>query len=221
VRAVILDYGGVVVRETPEDWDALSSRYGMPAGAAWAAFHDVPEYDRSRRGEISREAFRVAVLAAMARSIGEHAAARLHDEIQSLSRSFPPIEPEMEPLLRALRGRVRLGLLTNGAKGSLATLEARGVARRFDDVVASGDVGLAKPDPRVFRLAAERLGVEPRACAFVDDMERNVAGAREAGLLAHRHHRTRLDALRRFLVSCGALDEGPPPPAPPGPSRPA
>ncbi|WP_063771609.1 HAD-IA family hydrolase [Streptacidiphilus albus] len=51
----------------------------------------------------------------------------------------------------------------------------------FDDVVCSHRVGARKPEPEIFRLAARRAGVEPRACVLVDDMDKNIAGARAAG----------------------------------------
>src|SRR4051812_35963174 len=87
VSAVILDYGGVVLREASEDWDEVAARYGMPAGWAWRAFHDIPEYALSRAGRLSREEFRAAIVATLARSIGADDAASLHDAIQAIQRS--------------------------------------------------------------------------------------------------------------------------------------
>ena len=205
VRAVILDYGGVVRREGPEDWDEVACAYGVPAGAAWAAFHDVPEYAASRAGRLSAEDLRAAVVRDLSRWVAPDVAERVLSEIEARNRARPPIEPEMEPLLRSLRARVRLGLLTNGGKGSLERLHAWGVTPWFDDVVASGDVGLGKPDPRVFLLAAGRLDVALQECAFVDDILKNVEGARAAGMVAHHHHRTRHAELLRFLEASGAL----------------
>lgn len=111
----------------------------------------------------------------------------------------------MRDVLARLRGRVRLGLLSNAGAGARRRLEERGVAACFDDVVTSGDVGLAKPDPAIFRLAARRLGVAPEACAFVDDTEGHVLGAREVGMRAHHHHRSRMADLLAFLRDVGAL----------------
>ncbi len=57
----------------------------------------------------------------------------------------------------------------------------------FDDVVLSYHVGMAKPDPRVYRLAAERLGVDPSECLFVDDKEVYCAAARDVGMSAIKY----------------------------------
>ncbi len=79
---------------------------------------------------------------------------------------------------------VRTALLSNAGGGR----EAReAFADRFDAVVFSGDVGVAKPDVAVYHLTADRLGVVPSACVFVDDSVANVAGAVSAGMVGVRH----------------------------------
>jgi len=57
----------------------------------------------------------------------------------------------------------------------------------FDGVVISGAERLRKPDPRIYRLAAERVGVEAKACVFVDDVARNAEGAKAVGMHAIHH----------------------------------
>ena len=57
----------------------------------------------------------------------------------------------------------------------------------LDVRVVSGDVGLRKPDPTIYRLAAEQLGLELTQCAFVDDLQPNIDAARELGMYAVLH----------------------------------
>jgi HAD superfamily hydrolase (TIGR01509 family) len=54
-------------------------------------------------------------------------------------------------------------------------------------MVISGEVGLNKPEPEIFRLGAERLGVAPEDCVFVDDLRENCAGAEAVGMTAILH----------------------------------
>jgi epoxide hydrolase-like predicted phosphatase len=61
------------------------------------------------------------------------------------------------------------------------------LAELFDTVVISAEVGLHKPQPEIYTLAAERLGVEPQACVFVDDLKENCEGAEAVGMTAIRH----------------------------------
>jgi putative hydrolase of the HAD superfamily len=67
--------------------------------------------------------------------------------------------------------------------------------------VISGEVGLHKPQPEIFLLAAERLGVDPAECVFVDDLRENVAGAEEVGMTAilHRDPGATLARLEELL----------------------
>ncbi|MFA4944988.1 MAG: HAD family phosphatase [Lentisphaeria bacterium] len=92
---------------------------------------------------------------------------------------------EMGELLAELAPQVRLGILSN-----TDMIHWHAILEQFDYVrippvrVLSYEVGLMKPDPRIYRLAVERLGVAPAETLFIDDLPENVAGARQAGLRA-------------------------------------
>jgi 2-haloacid dehalogenase len=73
----------------------------------------------------------------------------------------------------------------------------------FDDIVISGEVGVIKPDPRIFRILLERHGVEPAQAVFVDDVEKNAAAASALGI--HGIHFRSPQQLRRELAACGLL----------------
>jgi epoxide hydrolase-like predicted phosphatase len=61
------------------------------------------------------------------------------------------------------------------------------LGKLFDDVLLSGDVGFGKPDARIYLLAAERLGLVPEECVFVDDLAHNVLGAVRVGMVGVHH----------------------------------
>jgi putative hydrolase of the HAD superfamily len=205
VLAVLFDYGGVLYPEDGDAFDAFAARYGLPPGRLWAAYHEIPEHRLSRTGRIGNEEYLAGVVRALARDLGAARARAVVEEFQRERGRAGPVDPAMDALLDRLRGRVRLGLLSNAGRGARARLEAAGVAARFDDVLCSAEVGLAKPDPEVFRLAARRLDVEPIACAFVDDMPHNVEGARRVGMRAFHYARRRHEELLRWLEDLGAL----------------
>jgi 2-haloacid dehalogenase len=103
----------------------------------------------------------------------------------------------------AARGR-RLYALTNFSPETWPVARARfGFLERFADVVVSGEVGMVKPDPRIYRLAIERCRLEPGRTVFVDDLPANVEAARGEGL--HAVHFTTPERLRAELVELGAL----------------
>ncbi|PTR31651.1 HAD superfamily hydrolase (TIGR01509 family) [Rhodococcus sp. OK519] len=87
----------------------------------------------------------------------------------------------------ARRDGVRTAILSNDPGGPGAQ-GLRDLAGSFVDVVVvSGDVGMAKPDRRIYELTAERLGLAPGECIFVDDLIANVRGAVAAGMVGVHH----------------------------------
>lgn len=101
-------------------------------------------------------------------------------------------------LLRGARARnVRLILVSNASVQLEADLEVLGLADLADEVVSSARVGIAKPDPRIFEIAADRAGVPAARCLFVDDTLENVEAAAALGMRAV-HFREPED-LRRAL----------------------
>jgi len=89
-------------------------------------------------------------------------------------------------VLDLLKPHYRLALITNGASDTQRTaLRALGIEDRFDAIVISGEVGIAKPDASIFRLAADKLGLQPKSVWHVgDSLRTDVAGARAAGVVA-------------------------------------
>ncbi len=124
--------------------------------------------------------------------VAERAAAASHPHWAQAARAYRanfaasllgPVEDTVELLTELHRAGVRLLALTNWSA------ELFPVARRtypflalFDDIVVSGEEGLAKPDPRVFEVLRRRAGHPLTSCVFVDDSPRNVRAAQEAGL---------------------------------------
>jgi epoxide hydrolase-like predicted phosphatase len=92
---------------------------------------------------------------------------------------------------------VKTGLLSN----SWGNTDYGELPSFFDIAVISGAEGMRKPNPEIYELAAERLGLEPSACIFVDDVAGNAAGARAIGMQAVHHTDVdaTLDALEAFL----------------------
>jgi putative hydrolase of the HAD superfamily len=117
--------------------------------------------------------------------------------------SWHLIEDNMA-LIEALRPPYKLGVLSNAD----ITLEDRmrdglGIHHLFDTVICSAAVGMAKPDPAIYALAAERLGLAPEACVFIDDLDRNVEAARAAGMSVVHYRVHHNDDLSAQLAELG------------------
>jgi putative hydrolase of the HAD superfamily len=125
-------------------------------------------------------------------------------------RPFEDVLPALAALCSA-HPDVALGVVTNGeGEPQRAKLAAVGVADRFPLVVASGEVGVAKPDPAIFLLACERLGVEPAATVHVGDrLDLDAQAATSAGLLGVWLDRLGAQALPAGVRRIATLHELP------------
>lgn len=95
------------------------------------------------------------------------------------------LDPRMLELLRRARAAgLRTALLSNSWGNRYPEEVWDGL---FDAVVISGRVGMRKPEERIYRHAAEQLGLEPAACVMVDDLPHNVTGAARAGMVGVQH----------------------------------
>jgi epoxide hydrolase-like predicted phosphatase len=107
--------------------------------------------------------------------------------IDRLFAGSAPDDEMVEAVRRARAGGVRTGLVSNSWGTRRYPRELLG--ELFDGLVISGEVGMRKPAPEIYRLGAERIGLEPEACVFVDDLPFNLSPAAELGM-ATVHHRT-------------------------------
>jgi putative hydrolase of the HAD superfamily len=148
-------------------------------------------YHRYLSGELDYQGQRRARARAFLAPYGIHLedvpAEAWFEEYSNRYRSAFRLHADALPCLDALEQRipgVRFGLITNGDLAfQTAKLEALGIEQRFAHVITSGELGVAKPDPRIFRAAADAFGAAPEDCAYVGDRLRTDAiGAALAGL---------------------------------------
>lgn len=102
------------------------------------------------------------------------------------------VDEDVRALLAKARERVPLVLVTNATDTLDEHLERIGLTGFADAVVSSARIGVAKPDPRIYRIAAELAGAAPQRCLFVDDRRENVEAAEALGMTGV-HYRTVTD----------------------------
>jgi putative hydrolase of the HAD superfamily len=95
------------------------------------------------------------------------------------------MDEELVDFIRSIRVRIKTGLLSNAYADARQSLGIRfpNLLSVFDEVIFSAEVNLAKPDPRVYQLMLERLGVAPAEAIFVDDFIQNVKAAQALGMV--------------------------------------
>lgn len=180
IRGVLFDFGGVI---HDMRWDVareLEAAHGLPRNAIFETLYRTATWRAIECGRGERQAWLDEAHRLLEARAGRPLP-RLHDAWRATQR---PIAANVA-LVRALRPPFRVAILSNADASLPSRLrDGLGIHDLFDDVVCSAEVGLAKPDPAIYRLAAARLELPPEACAFVDDAEANVAAAREVGMTA-------------------------------------
>lgn len=200
-RAVLFDFGGVLLQQDWDEYDAFCEQHGLPTRALRRALYGTEEWRALQTGRISdRSVWRAAAIASLAEHCGDRAEGLFEEWY---SRPIKLHQPNIELANALAAAGVRVGLLSNAAP-DLATriTEQFGVEVDWTDRVISGLVGLAKPDPAIYHLAAERIGLPEPACFFIDDLGENVEAARGVGMLAH-HFQGDYEALRADLRAAG------------------
>jgi epoxide hydrolase-like predicted phosphatase len=188
-RALLLDYGGVLTEPVDDSFARFERRLGLPPGRSFEVLVAASRTTGGgpigalERGEMDLSEFEV-LLRGLLVEAGYQIAADV-DLLAGLFEAMRPAGGLWELAARVRNHGVRTGLLSNSWGFTVypfAELEVH-----FDDLVLSGRVGLRKPDPAIYRLAADRLGVAVEHCVFVDDLERNVEVARELGMVGVHH----------------------------------
>jgi putative hydrolase of the HAD superfamily len=197
IQAVLFDYGGVIGRLDHDETGRLEQKFGLPPGGLFSALYEIPQWREISLGRGSEQEWLKAVLA----RLYELAGRPIPDIRQEWPKIWRGLNEDVVSLARRLRSRYKVGLLSNATKDlEEMLLEHHGIVDLFDVIINSARVGLAKPDVRIFHLAAERLGVPASACVFTDDLAHNVEGARAAGMRAFQFQSaTHLESELRAL----------------------
>ncbi|MFG2595569.1 HAD-IA family hydrolase [Streptomyces sp. NPDC048462] len=180
IDAVLCDIDGVI-RHWPVA-DALEDAHGLPRGALAAAAFAPARLLPAITGEVTDEQWRSAVASDLAEVCGS--VDRAGAAVAAWAGLVPLVDPEVVALLTAVREVAVVALVSNATTRLERDLARQGLTGVADTVVNTARIGVAKPDPRVYRIAAERVGTAAGHCLFVDDTEANVAAARREGMTA-------------------------------------
>jgi epoxide hydrolase-like predicted phosphatase len=168
IKAIIFDCFGVLVV------DSLGSFYDKYLYNQSEKIEEADLFaEKSNRGEISYEEFIIE----LSRISGVGA-----KKVDLELAKNPPNNELLHYIRKFALGNYKIAMLSNASDNWINELFTPEDTELFSEVILSYKVGIAKPDPRIFELAANRLGVEPQECVFIDDLEKYLVGARQAGM---------------------------------------
>ena len=204
IEAVFFDFGGVVGCVDREQMRLLEVKHGLPEGGLWRAMYETPEWQALKIGQGDEKAWVAAIRRELdAMADGRDVAGPLQKEWILCWRG---LDRDVVSLVESLQPRYRVGMISNAT----LTLEDElrdhhKIHHLFEVIVNSSRVGVAKPDARIFRHAADALGLPPQACLHIDDLLHNITGAREAGFHALQYDGdfpALLAGLRSLGIEC-------------------
>ncbi|MGO9081594.1 MAG: HAD family hydrolase [Streptosporangiaceae bacterium] len=208
VRAVVSDWGGVLtnpILETVEAWlrlEKISRDSYLNIMRLWLSQPYTTERDENpvhllERGECDDEEFERTLARHLVRVDGSPVP---HEGL--LSRMFAGLllDDSMRDLLRALRELgIKTALLSNS--WGRDSYPRQSLEELFDAVVISCEVGMRKPEERIFAYTARLLSLDPEECVFIDDVKANVVAAQAAGFLVvhHRAYQVTVQRLSQLI----------------------
>lgn len=190
IRAVIFDFGGVLYRmPSPQHMQRMLRFFGVrdpgPVTMAFASPLESPLVMDIMTGRLPE----TELWGRLARDL------RIRPALLGFFRrsGFTPrrLDRVLSAYLANLRPRYRTAILTNAGSEFRASFgKAYALETLVDHLIISAEEGLAKPDPQLYHLALERIGIAPAEAVFIDDLPENVAAAQAAGLHALLHTNT-------------------------------
>jgi putative hydrolase of the HAD superfamily len=197
-RTVIFDYGEVIsLAPSAADRDVITRLAGVAADSEpfWRSYHT--HRDGLDQGSAGAEAYWQAIAADIGASWD---AARVHELWVADFRGWLSINPGIIEVLADLKaGGTRLALLSNAGPDYGSYFRAGPLGDFFAACYVSGELGLLKPQPEIYRHALDDLGISAAEAVFIDNREANVRGAEALGIIGHLF--TDVTGLRAFLAS--------------------
>jgi len=179
-KALLVDFGGVLTTDIWSSFSAFCVERGLDPDAAKKLFRENPEaleeLRRLERGEADPQEFE--------RRFANLLGTEPEGLVEGLFSGLGPADEMLTAVRRAREGGAPTGLVSNSWVMDHYTDDLREL---FDAVVISGEVGMHKPEPDIFELAARRVNRDPSDCVFVDDLRENCAGAEALGMTAILH----------------------------------
>jgi len=198
LTGLLVDYGGVLTTNVWDSFRAFCDAEGIDRDEVKKAFRENPEaralLRRLEAGELNEDTF--APLFGPIIGVRED---RYEGLVERLFSGMQPEQAMIDALPRARAAGVKTGLISNS--WGRGRYDRNAFSTLFDGVVISGEVGLYKPQPEIFKLGAEQVGLAPAQCVFVDDLVENCEGAEAVGMTAvlHRGADGTLDRLEELL----------------------
>ena len=196
IRAIFFDFGGVIMRtEYQSPRQHLAERFKLDYDDIDKLVFGSESARRASVGEITEDAHWMAVLKRLRHPISEKKT--FVDEFFG----GDIIDRNLIEYIRSLRGKVHIGLISNAWSGLREFMNKEKIIDIFDTVIISAEVGVVKPDAKIFNIALEQANVRAKEAVFVDDVKANIEACEKVGMkgILFKDPQEAVGQLNRYL----------------------
>lgn len=176
IKAIVFDWGGVLMEEPTERMLAYFAKklevdLDILRKTIKRHFDIMQSNDRSEK----------RVWEIVCRELGCEIPEQKSLWLEALERTYLPYS-QMRELAKSLRRKYKTGLLSNTEDAGVKVIKKLGYEEDFDETVYSCEVGLIKPDEKIYQIMLKKLRVKAEEAVFIDDKEINIEGAKKVGM---------------------------------------
>lgn len=186
IKAIIFDCFGVLYPDT--FWAMARKNLGHDCAGKKDELHDIiyqADIGKIDRNELWKQFANICGVS--------------YEDVMVDLKDFDGLDKKLLEFIEDKKTDYKIGMISNVGQGFLERMFTSKPAEHYFDFMAlSSTVGIVKPDERIYTLTAEKLGVKPEECLFVDDIDRNVEGAKNAGMQAFKYQ-----SYEQFITEIG------------------
>lgn len=184
IKFLLSDLDGVIRMYPPERDASIEQKYGLQAGAIFSNAFEKALLAKAVCGLITDETWRSEIAKTLAKVCGENVAANVVREWSD----FPGVVDQryLDHIDVRFAG-IPVVVLTNGTSRLYSDLTKLGIQNRFFRIFNSADIGVCKPDVKIYQHVISQLGCKPSDILFIDDSLSHVQAASELGIIAHHY----------------------------------
>jgi epoxide hydrolase-like predicted phosphatase len=201
IKAILFDFGRVITSQKPKSlFDCYEVELNLLPGTINDLMFESPFWEKALVGEIDMDTYWQA--------IGPQLNLHSPEAVSAFQKRYyldEKINPDTFELLELLIKQYQLAVVSNHPPGLGQWLKQWDIHWLFEQVICSGDQGVAKPDPALFYMALNRLGVTASEAVFIDDTVEHVIAAQGLGMRSLLF--TTAEKLRHELVDLGVIRE--------------
>lgn len=193
IKFLLSDLDGVIRMYPPERAASIEQKHGLQAGAIFSNAFEKTLLSQAVCGHITDEVWRSEIAKSLAKVCGGRVAS---DAIREWSDFSGIVDQRYLDHVESKFSGIPMAVLTNGTSRLKSDLTTLGLQNRFFKIFNSAEIGLCKPDKKIYQHVVSHLGCEPSEILFVDDSLSHVQAASELGMITH--HYKSLEDFQQF-----------------------